>query len=369
MNSIRFHMFHGPALALVSVLSLLSTQSVSAQQAPEQSSGPASAAAVQDAPIAQEAALSQSLKEITQLIGNAQYDEALQKLDKLAAQAPEPAGVERLRGSVLYEQEKLSAADVAFAKALQQDPSDHVAIQMRGLILFRTGRSAEAVPYLQNANTWLPEINADANYVLGLAYIQTHKYDDARKAFAAVYGFPPDSAASYLLSSRLLLRNEYLPIAQADARKALEIDAKVPLAHQALGEIALAQGHNEEAQVEFEQERASNPLYPGVYDRLGDTYLRLGKLDDAQRALNRAILLDPYSTGPLILLGKVLLKRGDANMASSFLRKAEGMDPRNYQTRMLLGQAYRSMGRKEDATREFNEAERLQTGPSGAAIK
>jgi len=338
------------------------TASQAAPQAAPQAATPSSPP---DAPLAPTADAAEQLKAATVLIGKGRFDEALQQLDKMAAETPEPAGVERLRGTVLYHQEKFGAADIAFAKALQQDPGDHTAIQMRGMILFRTGRPGDAIPYLEKANTWLPEENSDANYVLGLAYTQTKKYDEARKAFAALYGFPPESASAYLLSARLLLRNEFLPVAQEDARKALELDPKIPLAHQVLGEIALAQGENEMAQAEFERERTSNPMYPGVYDRLGDTYFRLGKLDEAQRALNRAILLDPYSTGPLMLLGKVLMKRGDASMAVNFLRKAEGMDPGSYQIHTLLGQAYRSMGRKDDAAAEFNESERLQNGTPG----
>jgi predicted Zn-dependent protease len=302
------------------------------------------------------------MKEIVQLMGKGKYDDALVQLDKLAALTPEPAGVELLRGTALYHQEKFVQADIAFAKALQQDPGDHEATQMRGMILFRTGRPSEAIPYLVKANTWLAGENSDANYVLALAYIQTKKYDEARRSLAAVYGFPPESASSYLLSARFLLRNEFLQIATDDARKALELQPTIPLAHQALGEIALAQGANEQAEAEFQSERLSNPLYPGVYDRLGDTYLRLGKLDEAQKSLNRAILLDPYSTGPLILLGKVLLKRGDSNMAVSFLRKAEGMDPGSYQIHTLLGQAYRSMGLRTESAAEFAESERLQNG-------
>jgi len=318
--------------------------------------------AAPDAPVAPSEDVAAQLKDITQLMGKGKYDAALGQLDKLAAQTPEPAGVERLRGTALYHQEKFVDADIAFARALKQDPEDHEATQMRGMILFRTGRPGEAIPYLQKANTWLAAENSDANYVLGLAYLQTQKYDDARKAFATLFGFPPESASSYLLSARLLLRNEFLPIAQEDAQKALELDPKIPLAHEVLGEIALAQGANEQAESEFQRERVSNPMYPVVYDRLGDTYLRLGKLDEAQRSLNRAILLDPFSTGPLILLGKVLLKRGDSNMAVSFLRKAEGMDPRNYQIHTLLGQAYRGMGMKTESAAEFGESERLQNG-------
>ena len=314
--------------------------------------------AVPDTPAAQ--AAPPTLEQITKLVGQAKYDEAIADIDVLAQQSPEPAGVERLRGTALYQQEKFGPADIAFAKALQQDPEDHIATQMRGMVLFRTGQPAQAIPYLIKANSWLADENADANYVLGIAYTQTKRYDEARKSFAQMYGFPPDSAPAYLLSARLFLRNEFLPVARDYAKRALELDPKIPLAHEVLGEIALAENSPAEAVGELLKEREANPMYPAIYDRLGDAYLRMGKLDDSQKALNQAILLDPYSTGPLMLMGKLLLKRGDDNLAASFLRRAEAMAPSNYQTHTLLGQAYRAMGHKEEAQHEFELAQRVQ---------
>jgi len=311
-----------------------------------------------EAPAAQAAPA--TLDQINQWIGQARFDQAMQALDVLAKQSPEPPGVERLRGTILYAEEKFGPADEAFSKALQQDPDDHAATQMRGMVLFRTGQPALAIPYLLKANTWLPDQNADANYVLGLAYLQTKQYENARKSFAAEYNFAPDSAASYLLSARLFLRNEFLPPARDFARKALELDPKIPLAHEVLGEIALAEGNAELALTELQQERTANPLYPYVYDRIGDAYLRQGKLDDAQKALNQAILLDPYTTGPLIQMGRLLLKRGDDSLAASFLERAEKMDPENYQTHTLLGQAYRAMGRKAEALKQYQAAQNVQ---------
>jgi predicted Zn-dependent protease len=318
----------------------------------------ATAPSAPEAPTAKQ--LPKGLPEIQKLIGEARYDEALAALDVLAQQSPEPAGVERLRGTALYQQDKFGPADIAFAKALEQDPDDHIATQMRGMVLFRTGQPAQAIPYLLKANTWLADENADANYVLGIAYLQTKRYDEARRSFAQMYSFPPDSASSYLLSARLLLRNEFLSVSREYANKALELDPHIPLAHGVLGEIALAENNPELAISELLKEQQSNPLNPSVYDRLGDAYLRQGKLDESQKLLNQAILLDPYSTGPLILMGKLLLKRGDDNLAASFLRRAEGMDPGNYQTHTLLGQAYRAMGRREDALKQFQAAEHVQ---------
>jgi tetratricopeptide (TPR) repeat protein len=300
------------------------------------------------------------LRRAQDLVDSGHLDQALQNLDTLAAEQPEPAGVEYLRGMVFYQQEKMAEASAAFAKAVAQDPKNLEAMQMEGVSLFRQGKSAEAVPLLEQAHRSVANANVDPNYVLGLCYLDTRRYDDARRAFAGQYGFPPDSAPSYLLAARMLLRRDYLPIAEESARKALALNPGLPQAHLLLGEIALAQGQSANAIADFEQERDLNPLDGAVYERLGDAYIRAGNFDRAQQALDRAVLLEPTVNIPFILLGKVLLKQHNSSMAKMYLEHALQVDPRNYMAHYLLGQAYRALGRTDDATREYRAAEQIQ---------
>jgi tetratricopeptide (TPR) repeat protein len=324
---------------------------------------PAAAAQTPDAPAATgttPSASSTNLVRLRRMIDRGQPADALKELNVLSARRPAPAGVDRLRGLALYSQNQFVEADAAFASALKQDPHDEESAQLRGLTLYRLGRPAEAIPLLAASHSWTSDTRVDPSYVLGLCYLDTRDYDKARQAFAVQYGFPPDSAPAYLLAARMLLRREYLPVAQQSAKKALELDPQLPLAHALLGEIALAGEHLDEAIGEFEKERLRNPLDGGIYDRLGDAYTRAGDYTKAQQALQRALLLEPNSTGPYILLGKVLLKQQDPASAKMYLERAEAMDPGNYITHNLLGQAYRSLGRTEDASREIQMSQKIQ---------
>ena len=278
----------------------------------------------------------------------------------LAAEQPEPAGVEYLRGMVFYQRDKMAEAAAAFAKAVTQDPKNFDAMQMEGVSLFRAGKSADAIPLLEQAHRSVPNANVDPNYVLGLCYMDTRRYDEARKAFAGQYGFAPESAPAYALAARMLLRRDYLPVAEESARKAVALNPELPQAHFLLGEIALAHGQSADAIAAFEQERNLNPLDGAVYERLGDAYIRAGDFDRAQQALNRAILLEPNANAPYILLGKVLLKQRNSLMAKMYLEHALQIDPKNYMAHYLLGQAYRDLGRGDDATREYQAAEQIQ---------
>lgn len=272
------------------------------------------------------------------------------------------AGLSEIEGLAYYALGRMKEADEAFAEALAQDPADAEAKGMRALTLVRLGRPAEAIPLLEavQGRAGAADEKADPHYVLGLCYIDVRRYDDARHAFAAQFGMAPDGAPAYLLGARMLLRREYLPVAQQFAEKAVALEPQLPLAHALLGEVALAGNHLDVAIAEFERERAANPLEPSVYDRLGDAYGRAGQYEHALASLQEAVLLEPQATGPYILLGKVLLKRGDAVGAATYLQRAVTMDAGNYMSHSLLGQAYRTMGRTEAASQQMETAQRLQ---------
>jgi predicted Zn-dependent protease len=297
------------------------------------------------------------------LAAKGRLDRAMEQLDQLAKQSPEPAGVERLRGMIFYQRERFAEAIEAFGKAAAQDSSDRESIEMQGVSLFRTGRIQEAIPLLEKARVGVERANIDPNYVLALCYADVQRYDDARRAFAAQYGFEPESAEAHLLAGRLFLRRELRVQAGEEAMKALAIKPSIPLAHELLGEVALSKADTAAAIHEFEEERKLNPLNPDLYDRLGDAYLRNGQFAEALTALNRAVLLEPNSTGPYILLGQTYLRLKEPIQALHYLDRAVKMDPSNYITHNLLGQAYKATGQVAEANREYKMVVDLQHQP------
>jgi tetratricopeptide (TPR) repeat protein len=248
----------------------------------------------------------------------------------------------------------------SFKQALGEDPEDKEATQLLGLASYLAGRPAEAIPLLEKVQGWYPRANVDAAYILGVANIQTKNYPEARKAFARMFEVGPDSAAAYLFTARVLLRQEFDPIAEEYAKKAIALDPKLPLAHFFLGELYLYKSRIPEAMANLQAELAINPGYAATYYKLADAYSRVQKFDDAEHVLQRSIWLDSTATGPYILMGKVLEKKGEAELAVRALQHALAMDPNNSVAHHLLGQAYQDMGKTEDAERERKIAQRLQ---------
>ena len=299
--------------------------------------------------------------EARHLAGQGNYDAALAKLQDLATREPSLKGLTAEIGTTYYKKGDYLKAAESFQKALAENPKDDESTQLLGLSYYLAGRPAQAIPLLEKVQSWYPRANVDASYILGIAYIQTKDYDHARAAFAHMFDVPPDSAAAYLFTARMLFRQEFDPIAEQYALKATQLDPKLPGAHFLLGELYLYKSRVPEAITQLQSEITLNPGSASAYYKLADAYSRVQKYDDAERLLQRSIWLDPTSTGPFILMGKVLEKKGEYDLAVRALQRAASMDPNNPITHHLLGQTYRDMGKKDEADAELKLAEQLQT--------
>jgi len=300
------------------------------------------------------------IAEARRLAQQGKFDEAIAELEALAAKQPEAKGLPHEFGVVYYKKGDYLKAVESFKKALEENPGDSEAIQLMGLSYYLAGKPADAIAPLEKVQTWFPSANIDAAYILGVCYIQTKDYANARKAFAKMFAVSADSAASYLFTARMMLRFDFDVVAEEYAKKAVELDPKLPLAHSLLGEIYLFKSRIPEATEQFQKEQGLNPGDAAVYYKLADAYTRAQKYEDAEKLLQRSIWLDATSTGPYILMGKVLEKKGEAALAVRALQRAIAMDPNNSIPHHLLGQAYRDLGRTEDAERELKLSEQLQ---------
>jgi tetratricopeptide (TPR) repeat protein len=292
------------------------------------------------------------------------YDEAIAQLLELQGKNPVLPGLQRELGVAYYRKADYANAAKYLAAALEENLPDQEATQLLGLSYYLGGHAAQAIPLLEKVQTWYASANVDAAYILGICYIQTKDYPRARGAFARMFGVAAESAAAYLLTARMLLRQDIAAVAEEYVVKASALDAKLPLAHQLLGEVYLYQSKLPEAAAQFQAELVINPGFAAAYYKLADAESRAQNFDDAEKLLQRSIWLDPTSTGPYILLGKVLEKKGEAELSARALQRALSMDPNNPIPHHLLGLTYRDLGRAEDADRELKLAEQLQSRPN-----
>lgn len=301
------------------------------------------------------------------LVSNGQPKAALEKLRTLppTAQTTDPR-VAHLLGVAHYQAGEHARAVALLTPIYDKLPADSAprreVAQILGVANYLLGRLAESVPFLEATSQFAPD-NVEITYTLGMASIQTRRYEQARAAFARMFKVATDSPAAHLVTAQMMIRVEFEEFAEIELKKALEKDAKLPQANYLLGQIAIYKGRLDEGIALLERELTINPGNANAYYKLGDAYTRQLKWDEAITALQKSIWLNPFYSGPYILLGKSYLKKRQLPNAEGMLKRAIQFDPNNKSAHYLLGQVYQQSNRPEEARRAFAIAEKLQGNP------
>jgi tetratricopeptide (TPR) repeat protein len=328
----------------------------------------ASLVCAQIVPVAADAASQPSpevaslLAEARKLIDAGQPRTAIEKL-----QAIDERGnplVEQLLGVAYYHSNDPSHAIEHLTPIVQRLAPGSLerreAAQVLGLSHYLAGHLAESIPFLEEVRPLVPD-DIKLAYVLGMAYAQTRQPDKARESFARTFHLPPGSAAAHLIAGQMMNRLELEDLAEAELKTALQKDPKLPEAHYLLGQIRIFRSRLDEGLALMREELAINPAHAMALYRIGDIYSRQLQWEPAIGALQQSLWINPYFSGPYILLGKAYSRTNQLEAAEDMLRRAIQYDPNNKSAHYLLAQLLQQTGRREEATREFAIAERLQS--------
>ena len=266
---------------------------------------------------------------------------------------PALAEKEAKLGKAYFQSGKFQQAIPHLQLALRQAPDDWESTQLLALTYYSAGNCPEALPLLLKLRAHLPNGEIDGPYLTGVCYLKTQQWQEARAAFAEMFGTPPGTAMAHLMLAKMMVRQKLEDRSVPEIHKALELDPRLPMAHFLLGEIFLYQANPQQALDEFKKELEINPTVWLVYWRLGDAYFRLEKYDDAEKVLKEAVWLNESFTGSYLLLGEVELKKGNVELGAGFLERALKLDPQNDYAHYSLARAYQQMGRTEEANRHF----------------
>lgn len=255
-----------------------------------------------------------------------------------------------------YKQHRFPEAVAGFQEVLKSEEPGSTAynesVLLLGQSLYLQSKYSDSIPWLEKAVS-AKSPTPEAAYMLGNACILTRHSDCAVQAFAQLFQVRADSAAAHLATARMMMRQDLDDDAAAQAKAALEMDARIPEAHFLLGEVAIFHGDLDNAIAELKKEIAINPGYAMAHYRLGDAYSRTENWDEAMAPLERSVWLNPNYSGPYILLGKGYLKRKELANAEGVLRHALRLDPQNLSAHYLLGQTLMQEGKADQAEKEF----------------
>ena len=218
-------------------------------------------------------------------------------------------------------------------------------------------------------------------YLMGRYSLTTQSAEGIKKglpAFQQAIALDPTYAPAYagLADTYSLLANyfvlpprEAFPLAEAAARKALELDADSPEAHTAL---AYPEHHYQwdwaSAEQEYKTALALNPSYATAHLRYAELLSSLGRHDEAVAEIRRARELDPLSLLMRSSVGRFLYLARRYDEAIPELKKTLELDPHRVWARLYLGKCYEAKGSYTEALNEFEQFSAAFGGAPSVAL-
>jgi tetratricopeptide (TPR) repeat protein len=219
----------------------------------------------------------------------------------------DPSSAEALYGlgSVSLKQEKTGEARASFERALKLHASypDTLpnAWNNLGLLVTREGRTAEAIPYFQEALRLSPD-HVIALDNLGNAYRQRKQWDEARKVLErAVAVGPQDAEANY-----------------------------------GLGMVFAQTGDSDRAYEYLQRALRFRPVYPEALNNLGVLYLRTRRRDEAVASFEECIRVAPAFDQSYLNLARVYSIEGAPQKARTVLLELLKQHPDHAQAQKMM---------------------------------
>ncbi|MBI1792533.1 MAG: tetratricopeptide repeat protein [Acidobacteria bacterium] len=267
------------------------------------------------------------------------------------------------QGLAHYRSREYAKAIEAFTRAAAVEKPDGAryreSVNLLALSYYLSGRYADALPWLEKARL-AGQRSPELLHMLGASYLHAGKPEQAVRTFGEMYGVQAGSAAAYLITAQMMVRQEMEEEADKHLQRALALDARIPEAHYLLGELAVYRGQIETGIEEFRKEIALNPNFAPAYYKLGDAYTRREQWEEAVPYLQKSVWLSPTHSGPYILLGKAYLRKKDLLNAEGMLRRALQLDPGNHQTHYILGQTLMQAGKTEEGRKMLQRSQELR---------
>jgi protein O-mannosyl-transferase len=184
------------------------------------------------------------------------------------------------------------SSELLWTRAMEVTPDNYFAQANLAYVLWRDGRSAEAIPLFRQSLRIRPDF-AEVHNNLGVALADQGELGEARSHFREAVRVDPSYAVGRDNLAAIERRLRVLDSALAGvARDTLTIPRGVA-ARNELGAALAAQGRFADAAKQFREAIRIDPDQPDVHFNLGAMLQRQGRLDDAVVEYRTAIRLNP----------------------------------------------------------------------------
>jgi TolB-like protein/protein involved in temperature-dependent protein secretion len=219
--------------------------------------------------------------------------------------------------------------------------------------------------YLRGRHHWnrrTPEDIRKSIEFFQMAIDKDHSYALALAALAEGYILFPNY--------RIGTPADNYPKARNAALKALEIDGSLAEAHNALASVISNYDWKfADAEAEWRKALELNPNYASAHQWYAEFLMSMGRYREALAEMKRARELDPLSLIINAMLGIALHLDGQWEPAIEQLKKTVEIDPDFPRTRLYLAEVYQGMGRFEESADEFAKFFILNGGSAEEAAR
>jgi tetratricopeptide (TPR) repeat protein len=328
--------------------------------------------------------------------GEGRFQPAIVDLKKAALHKPDDFDVEYNLGFCLAHAAQAQEAEVHLAKALAIHPESAAA----KFQLMNVRRSLGKTDLAQKlADELQSEKSATVKHDLGNTFgakanelMVAGKYQEAIKQYRLALGEDPRNAETLYNLSLAQRQTGDLAGEKSSLLRALELDPRLALAHDAMGVIYQHERHKSEARQEFErgieldaqcasckvhlatillksgdstlgkellrQAVEDDPESEEAHRNYGMALAASGALADGRAHLMKAVSLNPKSAETLSDLGMIQGKLSDPEAVNT-LERVVNLQPDSAESHLNLGIALADRNRPSDALTQFNEAVRL----------
>jgi Flp pilus assembly protein TadD len=288
----------------------------------------------------------------------------------MAALAFAQAGASLLdRAQALVQAGKFSDALPAVESYLKERPDSPDAHALRGFILFKQSKPAEALrEYSETAKRRPP--TAFELKIVALCYAMQEDYTNAGRWLSQAFELRPRDLQACNDLGEIKILGEKHEEAAAVFRKCLALDPKNVFAENGVGIAYEQMDRIDEAEAAYRNavrwQAASPAQDPTPILNLGRILLKQNRPEEALEYLTRAVELGPEHAATHLQLGKAHSYVKQLESAQRELEKACRLKPDDARLHYMLGRLYREAGMTAPAEREFERFRELKNRPAPA---
>ena len=244
------------------------------------------------------------------------------------------------RADIIAEAEKIAQ------EILQKDPNNIEGHILLGSVYFNQQQKDKAVGEFNHA------IQIDPNRVesyLSLArfYIVDKEFDKAEATYKKAISVNNNSALAHTLYGQFLAQSNR-PEAEAELRKAVEVDPTDKNARFMLGSYYLAKQQYDKAEESYKALAALEPNKPDTQAMLGDFYAAANRLDDSIRVYQDILAKSPDYMNGRYRLTEIFMAKGDMQNANAQIEEALKKDSHDRKAILLRARMKGQTGRADD---------------------